>query len=1358
MAVLLTVSLGNHHPQKAVAQLTILEKATSKTNLARNVGKFIKFKRITSEDGLPEDRVWNIVQDQDGFMWFAMNGGLIRYDGNDMKLFQHDPNNPHSLSSDRTRDLLIDQNGTLWITTWNAGLNQYAASREHFTHYQHDPDDPHSLSSDALRAIFEDSQGTLWVGTLGGGLNKLNRDTGKFTRYQHDLNNPHSLINNDVFKIYEDREGVLWIATYGGLEKFDQQTERFTHYQHDPNDNQSLSDNVVRAIYEDSKGNLWVGTQNGLNSLDRKSEQFTRYQYHRGDLNDLNSNTVFTVSVVEDNAGYVWFATWGNGLYRFDPETKIFTHYEHNPGDPYSLSNDNTLPIYKDKIGRLWIPTERGVSLLDLVAKPFIHYRVIPGDENSLKHNSTNAIYEDRSGLVWIGGSGGLTKFDRKSQQFTHYPYNPNDPNSLNNPTVKAICEDQQGNLWLGTIGGGVNKLDPKTNQFTHYLHDPSNPNSLSNNLIHDVECQSKTGMISIGTWGGGLDRFDPNTEQFTHYRHDPANPKTLLSNQVRVLHEDSQGNLWIGTLIGLDRLDVKTGTFHHYYQRHNDSKIVGYNLSNAATIESIYEDQKGQIWVGGSSGLGKYDRQQDQFIQYTSEEHGLPRDAIYGILEEDTSSDGKGSNLWLSYSSKGLTKFNPETGTVHNYDVRDGLQSNSFLYSTAQSKTKDGKLWFAGPSGITAFDPHQIKNNPHIPPVLITDFQLDNKPLPIGENSILKQSILKTKHLTLSYQDRVFSFRFAALNYQASEKNRYKYILEGFDQQWTEVDSDKNFATYTNLDPGEYIFKVQGSNNDGLWNEQGTSISITITPPWWETFWFRGMITILSLAVCFGGVRWRIYAIKKRNLELEKQVKERTTELMIAKEKAEVANQAKSTFIANMSHELRTPLNAVLGFSKIMMRSANLSPEDRENTTIINKSGHYLLTLINNILDLSKIEAGKMTFNGKKFDLYSLLDEVEDLLHITAEKKKLQLVFECENNVPQYIYTDKNKLRQVLINLINNGIKFTAEGGVSITVASQEKSTLMNDTNNEKITIIFEVRDTGEGIAEEEMSQLFEAFVQTETGQNSQEGTGLGLAISRKFVQLMGGDITVNSVVGQGTTFRFDIKVDIINQKDVEIQETPRHVIALKPNQTRYKILIVDDRDTNRLLLIKLLQPLGFALKEAVNGQEAIDIWEEWQPHLIWMDMRMPVMDGYEATQKIKETTKGNATAIIALTASVLEEEKSVILSAGCDDFVRKPFREAVIFETMQKHLGVAYIYAEENERKNPEKLPDLTPEELQKMPQNWIEKLYEATQALDDDTMLQLIDEISTDNTLLAEKLTHLVNDFQFKIIRQIIESFYH
>ncbi len=491
------------------------------------------------------------------------------------------------------------------------------------------------------------------------------------------------------------------------------------------------------------------------------------------------------------------------------------------------------------------------------------------------------------------------------------------------------------------------------------------------------------------------------------------------------------------------------------------------------------------------------------------------------------------------------------------------------------------------------------------------------------------------------------------------------------------------------------------------------------------------------------------ISSLEKSTLQLQAGNRELTE----AKQKAEIANKTKSIFLANMSHELRTPMNAILGFSQIMLRSQSLSPEHLENISIIQRSGNYLLNLINNVLDLSKIEAGKMTINQKNFDLYMLLEEIEDLLQLKAEEKGLQLNLAIDNLVPRFVCTDETKLRQVLINLVNNGIKFTEEGGVNILVSLASQTPLENNQRYLK----FAVEDTGAGIAEEDLPKVFEAFTQTEVGRNAQEGTGLGLPISRKFVQLMGGDIDIQSKVGEGTIFSFEIPVAVVTEKDVQTHNPrqAKRVIALKPGQPRYRILVVDDRAVNRLLLIKLLQPLGFELKEAGNGQDAIAIWDEWEPHLIWMDMRMPVMDGYEATQYIKGTLKGNATAIIALTASVLEEEKAVILSAGCDDFIRKPFREFVIFEAMAKHLGVEYIYEEETEFSHHHKPQLLTAQDLKIMPSNWLKNLYQAATELDDDLILELINNIPSENNFLADKLKHLVDNFQIAKIRKLIEE---
>jgi len=819
----------------------------------------IKFERISIEQGLSQSSVLCILQDSKGFMWFGTEDGLNRYDGYSFRVHKHVPEDLNSLSNNIVRSIYEDQSGALWIGT-DGGLNKFDRKNGQFIRYQNDPNDPHSLSDNYVTSIYEDQSGMLWIGT-DGGLNKFDRENGQFIRYQNDPNDPHSLSDNYVTSIYEDRAGVIWIGTHGGgFSRFDRETEHFSHYQfsyyqNDPHDPNSLSHHTVSSIREDQAGVLWIGTWGGgLNKFDRETEEFVHYQADPNDPHSLSDDDIF--SIHENQAGGLWIGT-GGGLDKLDRETDQFIHHQNDPNDPHSLSDNVVWSIYEDQAGVLWIGTYGGLNKFDQERKKLVHYQATPNDAHGLSDNYVTSIYEDRAGVIWIGThSGGLNRFDRKNGQFIHYQNNPNDPYSLSYGEIRSIYEDQAGVIWIGT-DGGLNKFDRKNGQSIRYQADPDDPHSLSGNDIFSIH-EDQAGGLWIGT-GGGLDKLDRETEQFIHYQNDPNDPHSLGHNYVFSIYEDRAGGLWIATYGGgLDKFDRETKQFSHYRNNPIDPR----SLSNNKVL-SVCEDQAGVLWIGTHGGLNKFDRATETFTHYR-EKDGLPNDVIHGILEDNQ------GYLWLS-TNKGLSKFDPRTETFRNYDTRDGVQSNEFS-GGACHKSSSGEMFFGGINGFNAFYPESVsaKDNPYIPPVVLVSLTQS------GEDVDTGQAVESVQEVTFHWPNNFFEFEFAALSYSQPDKNQYAYMLEEFEEDWNYIGT-RRFGRYTNLPGGMYTLRMKGSNNDGVWNKEGVSVTITIVPPFWETWWFRGIVALVLVGSVIGGYRLRVKSVELRNRELETLVEERT-------------------------------------------------------------------------------------------------------------------------------------------------------------------------------------------------------------------------------------------------------------------------------------------------------------------------------------------------------------------------------------------------------------------------------------------------------------------------------------------------
>jgi signal transduction histidine kinase/ligand-binding sensor domain-containing protein len=1092
--LLLLVSLPMSVLARSVPETVILPVEAGKDILLTTfpIAPDFKFTHLSLEDGLSQTTVISIFQDSRGFMWFGTQDGLNRYDGYNFVVYRNDPNELNSLGDNRIRAIVEDPLGNLWIGTEAGGLNKYDPSTDTFTRYRHDPGNANSLKNNRVWSIWQNEAGFLWLYMDEGWLTQFEPKSETFTHYQFappELTNPAT--GQNIKAIYQDRSGIIWLSNdEDGLVSFNPETGRFTYFLHDPADATTISPGEVLNVYEDNADNLWISKGGGLDLLDRESGQFTYFQYDPDDPYSISDST--SRQVYQDRTGTYWVAT-AKGLNLFDPRTGQFIRYQVDPTNPYALSDDNIDTIYEDRGGVLWIGTNGGgVNKLDLGRVQFTHYRNLPDNPNSLSTSYVYSIYEDKDDILWVGGDDGtLNRFDRANNQVTRYEPDAENPYALNESwSVSAIYEDSTGAFWVGTYDGGLHRFDRKTRQFQRYLHNPDEAHSIASDIILAIY-EDSTGTLWIGTDGGGLNRFDRQTGEFHHYLSDPGNSNNLRPGTIRGIYEDHFGFLWLTSWIeGLTRFDPKAEQFVNYRHDPDHPQSLG-----RGEVYVVHEDHEGTLWVGTSSGLDKFDRLTETFRRYT-EEDGLPNSVIYAVMEDAT------GNLWVS-TNKGLSKFDPRTETFQNYNVFDGLQSDEFNQN-AFFQSNSGEMFFGGIKGLNAFYPEQITNNPYRPPVILTDFQLFNQSVAIGKDSILQRAIWNTEHITLNYDQDVFSIAFAALSYAAPEENRYRYKLEGFDDEWNEVDAKRRFATYTSLPPGDYIFRVQAANEDGVWNEEGVSLFITIKSPWWGTWWFRGFAFITLVALFFSGYRLRVRNIERYNQELKHQVEERTAQL-------EDANKVLEAFAYSVSHDLRAPLRHVDGFIDMLQK--------RTKTTLDDKSQHYMEviadsakqmgTLIDDLLSFSRM--GRTEMSKSQVDLGELIEDVVRELRPEAEGRDVQWKIS-----PLPLVTgDRAMLRMVLVNLISNALKFTRSRKIAqIEIGCEEK--------NETETVIF-VRDNGVGFDMNYFDKLFGVFQRLHR-QEDFEGTGIGLANVRRIINRHGGRAWADGQIDHGATFYFSL------------------------------------------------------------------------------------------------------------------------------------------------------------------------------------------------------------------------------------------
>jgi signal transduction histidine kinase/ligand-binding sensor domain-containing protein len=1048
--------------------------------------RYSRFKHLTVDDGLSSNRIRCIHKDSKEYLWLATDVGLDKYDSYQVKKYRSSENQPGTISSDLLTCIYEDHSKNLWFGTFN-GLNLYDPDKDNFKVFKNNPADKNSINSNSITGITEDKNGNLWIVTDGDCLNKWIPQSQSFIRFQFERKT-HDLPNRTSKMLATDSKGYLWVTSLSTvIRRFDPESGTFAEFSDPSIDFGNFS---YKNIYIDNQDKIWIATDgSGFFSYDPASDKFKHYGSGGGGKG-TNQNLILDILPEDDR--HLLIAVDQGGINRFDKVTETFEYFQYDQANDDGLNNNGIWCLYKDNEDVLWVGTSGGgLNYSNPQKERFKLFTHNNNNPSSMSYSFTGCFCEDYQGLIWIGtDGGGLNVYNPETGSFKIFKHNSSDPYSISGNVIRGIAEDKDHDMWIGTWNAGLNRYDRKTGRFIHYMPDKKDPSSISGITIYNLIIDHDN-VLWLSIYNEGIDLFEKDKGVIKRFRPNPDKPGSLSGINSWFYFEDSDKNMWICTQNGLDRYDRLKQSFKVYRFPDND-------------IGSFYKDKRGYIWVGTNT-RGLFMCNEDGTILKTYDMSNiLPSNRIHAITED------KKGDIWFS-SNSGISRLNPEIQSIRKYSKEDGLQGDQF-YQQSFLKTRKGELYFGGYNGFNSFNPDSLKESDYIPPVYITDFQIFNKPVSYaGPGAQFPTHVSEAKEITLNWNQSVFSFSFVAINYTHSKKNQYKYIMEGFEKDWNYTDASRRYVTYTNLDPGEYTFRVAATNNDGVWNEKGTSLKIIILPPFWKTLWFRLMIVSVIVLIFASFFILRVSQLKRQKIILEKSVEMKTSELR-------ELNVSKDKFFSIIAHDLKNPFSSIIGISEILkeeIRSGDTATMENY-AGMLNTSAVQTFRLLENLLEWANSQRGKISFTPEQINLSQLFKEEFNVLNEMATAKNIELKSFFTDDLT--ILADRNMIRTILRNLISNAIKFTNKNG------KVEVKAFVYDRSVE-----ISVSDNGIGMSRETMAKLFRLDANLSTrGTENEKGTGLGLFLCKEFVEKHGGKIHIESESGKGSIFRFTIPLNM--------------------------------------------------------------------------------------------------------------------------------------------------------------------------------------------------------------------------------------